>query len=121
MWHRKPALSTDTQQTWSVVALLDSGATGLFLDTNYVKQHQLTTRPLSHPIPVYNIDGMLNEAGSIRSVVDLVLRYQTHSERAVFAVTSLGRQDIILGFSWLRDHNPEIGWAKGKVSMSHCS
>ena len=35
--------TTDTQQTRSVVALLDSGATGLFLDTNYVEQHQLTT------------------------------------------------------------------------------
>ena len=53
-------------------------------------------------------------------MVDLVLCYQTHSERAVFAVTSLGKQDMILGFSWLRDHNPEIDWAKGKVSMSCC-
>ena len=100
--------TTDTQQTQSVVALLDSGATGLFLDTHYVEQYRLTTQPLSHPIPVYNIDGMLNEAGSICLVVDLVLCYQTHSEHVVFVVTSLGKWDMILGFSWLRDHNPEI-------------
>ena len=100
--------TTDTQQTQSIAALLDSGTTRLFLDTHYVEQHRLTTQPLSHPIPVYNIDGMLNEAGSICSVVDSVLCYQTHSEHAVFAVTSLGKQDMILGFSWQHDHNPEI-------------
>ncbi|KNZ80918.1 hypothetical protein J132_03618 [Termitomyces sp. J132] len=76
---------TDT----SVVALLDSGATGLFLDTDYVQQHHLTTHPLSHPIPMYNVDGMLNEAGSIHFMVDLVLHYQDHSEQATFAITSL--------------------------------
>ncbi|KAG5722774.1 hypothetical protein E4T56_gene7985 [Termitomyces sp. T112] len=70
----------DTQQIQSVAALLDSGATGLFLNTDYVQQHCLTTHPLSRPIPVYNVDGMLNETGSICSVVDLVLCYQDHSD-----------------------------------------
>ncbi|KNZ76917.1 hypothetical protein J132_10864 [Termitomyces sp. J132] len=55
----------DTQQIQSVVALLDSGATGLFLDTNYVQQHCLTTCLLSCPISIYNVHGMLNEAGSL--------------------------------------------------------
>ncbi|KAG5732294.1 hypothetical protein E4T56_gene11356 [Termitomyces sp. T112] len=106
--------TTDTQQIQSVVALLDSGATGLFLNTDYVQQHYLTTRPLSHPIPVYNVDGMLNEAGSICSMVDLVLHYQDYSEQATFAVTSLGKQDMILEFTWLCEHNPEIDWTKGE-------
>ncbi|KAG5725697.1 hypothetical protein E4T56_gene7297 [Termitomyces sp. T112] len=104
--------TTDTQQTQSVVALLDSGATGLFLNTDYVQQHHLTTHPLSHPITVYNVNGMLNEAGSIHFVMDLVLCYQDHSEQAAFAVTSLGKQDMILGFTWLCEHNPGIDWSK---------
>ncbi|KNZ82275.1 hypothetical protein J132_03791 [Termitomyces sp. J132] len=73
-----------------------------------MQQHCLTTHPLSCPILIYNIDGMLNEAGSICSMVDLVLHYQDHSERAAFAVTSLGKQDMILEFTWLHEHNPEI-------------
>ncbi|KNZ77486.1 hypothetical protein J132_05405 [Termitomyces sp. J132] len=88
---------TDTQQIQSVVALLDSGTTGLFLNTDYVQQHHLTTCSLSCSIPVYNVDSMLNEAGSIHSIVDLVLHYQDHSEQAAFAITSLGKQDMILG------------------------
>ncbi|KAG5722852.1 hypothetical protein E4T56_gene6017 [Termitomyces sp. T112] len=53
-------------------------------------------------------------------MVDLVLHYQDHSEQATFAITSLGKQDMILGFTWLCEHNPEIDWAKGEVKMSPC-
>ena len=59
-----------------------------------------------------------NEAGSIHSVVDLVLCYHTHAEHTIFAVTSLGKQDMILRFTWLHEHNPKIDWAKGEVRMS---
>ncbi|KNZ75968.1 hypothetical protein J132_00716 [Termitomyces sp. J132] len=86
----------DTQQTCRVTALLDSRATGLFLDSEFIKCHSLTMQPLPKPIPVYNIDRMPNKAGAINSVVDLVLHYWNHMEHAVFAVTSLGRQDMIL-------------------------
>ncbi|KNZ76281.1 hypothetical protein J132_10955 [Termitomyces sp. J132] len=91
--------TTDIQQIWSIVALLDSRATGLFLDARYVQQQHLTTFLLSHPISVYNVDGMLNQAGSICFVVELVLHYQNHSECATFAVTSLRKQDMILGIT----------------------
>ena len=81
------------------------------MDVAFVERHQLTTRPLTQPIPVYNIDGTLNEAGSIRCVTECILRYCNHAERAVFATTSLGNQDIILGYTWLHLHNPDIDWS----------
>jgi hypothetical protein len=61
-------------------------------------------------VPVFNVDGTPNDSGSITEVVDLVLRYKNHSERTLFAVTSIGKQHLILGHSWLRKHNPEIDW-----------
>jgi len=73
----------DTQEKRLVQALLDLGATGLFIDREYVKSNRLPTRKLSHPIPVYNVDGSPNEAGSILEVVELLLRYDGHSERAL--------------------------------------
>ena len=94
-------VTTDTQEIMSIKALIDSGATGLFIDQGYVNRSRLTTRTLSKPIPVFNVDGTPNEAGSIREVVDVVLRYQDHSERVQFAVTGLGKQDVILGYTWL--------------------
>jgi len=113
--------TTDTGEVKSVQALLDSGATGMFIDRDYVKANRLATRALSNPIPLRNVDGTLNEAGSVTEVVDLVLRYKNHSERALFAVTSLGSQNLIMGHTWLRKHNPEIDWTTGEVKMSRCS
>ena len=69
---------------------------------------------------MYNVDGSPNEAGSITEVVSLILCHKKHSEWTTFAVTSLGRQKMILGHSWLRKHNPEIDWATGEVKMSRC-
>ncbi|KAF8470895.1 hypothetical protein JB92DRAFT_3135111 [Gautieria morchelliformis] len=51
-------------------------------------------------------------------IVDTILRYDGHSERTSFAVTSLGKQDIILGFTWLQEHNPEINWQTRKDTVS---
>jgi len=72
--------TTDTGEVKSVNSFLDSGATGEFIDRHYAKSNQLHTQKLSEPIPVYNVDGTLNEAGSITEVVDLILRYRNHSE-----------------------------------------
>jgi hypothetical protein len=112
--------TTDTGEVLATNALLDCGATGLFIDTEYVKQKRLTVRNLARPIPVYNVDGTLNEAGAISGIVDVVLRYKGHTERAQFAVTGLGKQDLILGYTWLREHNPEVDWQTNTVKMNCC-
>jgi len=36
------------------------------------------------------------------------------------AVSGLGKQSLILGYNWLKDHNPKIDWEKGEVEMTHC-
>ncbi|PFH45415.1 hypothetical protein AMATHDRAFT_100395, partial [Amanita thiersii Skay4041] len=56
----------DTGMRLSATALLDSGATGLFLDKKYVEHHNLNTKKLPRAIPVYNVDGTLNQGGSIQ-------------------------------------------------------
>jgi hypothetical protein len=63
------------------------------------------------------VDGSPNEARSISKVVELVLWYCDHSERATFVVTRLGKQDIILGLTWLYKHNPEVDWQSGEVKI----
>ena len=114
-------MPVDMAEVKSVNSLVDSGATGNFIDREYVRTHRLTTQKLSKPISVFNVDGTLNDSGSITEVADLILRYQNYSERTLFAVTSIGKQHLILGHSWLRKHNPEIDWTTGEVKMSRCS
>jgi hypothetical protein len=112
--------TTDTVMKRNTSALVDCGATGLFIDTEYVRLNNLSTRRLTTPIPVYNIDGTANEAGTITEIADIILCYKGHAERTQFAVTSLGKQNMILGFTWLCDHNPEIDWQTKEVRMSRC-
>ena len=112
--------TTDTSKLYSVEALLDSGATGSLINRDFVRSKGINTRTLSHNIPVFNVDGSPNEAGQISEVVDVVLRYKTHSERMLLAVSGLGRQSLILGYDWLKDHNPRIDWEKGEVQMTRC-
>jgi hypothetical protein len=66
------------------------------------------------------VDGTPNEAGPIRRIAELLVSYKGHAERAVFAITALGDQDVILGLPWLRQHNPEVDWKTGEVTMSRC-
>ena len=94
------------------------GATSQFMDCNYVQQNRLTIWKLQHAIPVFNMDGSPNEAGSITEIIDAILCYKGHTEHTSFAVTSLGKQDIILRFTWLQEHNLEINWRTQEVAMS---
>jgi hypothetical protein len=66
------------------------------------------------------VDGTLNEAGAIREVVMVILQYGEHKERATFSVTKLGGQDMLLGLTWLRQHNLEIDWRSEEVKMMRC-
>jgi len=38
----------------------------------------------------------------------------------LLAVSRLGKQSLILGYDWLKDHNPKINWEKGEVKMTCC-
>jgi predicted aspartyl protease len=112
--------STDTAVRRCIQALIDCGATGCFIDVEWAQLNNVPTRPLTNPIPVYNVDGTANEAGMIVEITDMILRYDGHSERTQFAVTRLGKQSMILGYNWLRNNNPEINWQTKDVKMSRC-
>ena len=75
-------------------------------------------QPLPNPVPVHNIDGTLNENGSIMEEVKVILQYGQHMEKACLAVTNLGQQTVIIGHSWLTHHNPEVDWACQSIIMS---
>ncbi len=101
-------------------ALLDSRATGMFINQDFMWRHRLETTPLPQPVLLHNVDGSANEHGSIMEEVHALLHFGQHLERAQFAVTNLGQQSVIIGYPWLSHHNPEVDWAAQKVSMTCC-
>jgi len=112
--------TTDMSELHPVEAVLDCGATGSLINRDFVRSKGMNTWTLSHNIPVFNVNGSLNKAGQISEVMDVVLCYKTHSERMLLAVSGLGKQSLILGYDWLKDHNPRIDWEKGEVEMTCC-
>ena len=72
------------------------------------------------PIPVYNVDGTRNSAGDITHCADIVIDFQGHREKVVAEITDLGRHQMILRYTWLKHHNPDIVWETGQVRMTRC-
>jgi hypothetical protein len=60
--------STDMAVRRCTQALIDYGATGCFIDIEWAKLNNIPTRPLTKPIPVYNVDGTANDAGMITDI-----------------------------------------------------
>jgi hypothetical protein len=81
--------SVDTGQPLAINSLLNSGATGMFINIELVKDQKLQTHPLPRAIPVFNIDGTPNEASAIKEEVDLICTFGEHTEQATFSLTSL--------------------------------
>ena len=94
--------------TTKVAAMVDSGATSLFINHTYAKSHKMLQEPLSNPVTLYNIDGSQNKASSTTHKVKLLLRVGQDEEKFNFYVTGLGSEKVILGLQWLRHCNPKI-------------
>ncbi len=101
----------------SVAAMVDCGATALFINRKFVERHKIRTHPLSSEIPLYNIDGSKNRAGEISCAAHLQLTIGESEEWREFLVTDLGPEDVILGLPWLRSVNPKIDWAGGTMRV----
>ena len=87
-------------------SMIDSGAGGTFIDQSYAKNFKM--KLLDQPIITKNIDRTINKKGTIKSHVDLEFKIGSKNFKEQFYVTKLGKQRIILGFPWLRKHNPKI-------------
>jgi len=91
--------------TGKTQALMDSGATGVLINTRFTKSKGFQTTTLARPIPVTNIDGTRNRTGDIMETCQMLLSIMGkeghHSESIVFYLADLGWEDLILGTDWL--------------------
>jgi len=108
----------DTHESITVKALLDSGATGMFMDKKMAVKHGFRLQKLERPVAVRNIDGTNNSERAIIHQVEVNVYYKSHVERMRMDVCNLGKTDVILGMLWLQAHNLEINWEIGEVKMT---
>jgi len=108
VWMKIGLEKVDNHEGVTVNTLLDSRATGLFMDRKFVERNGLRIEKLERPIKVTNVDGTHNSGGDIMHKVECNAYYKGHREKMRFDVCNLGRTEVILGMPWLVAHNPEI-------------
>src|SRR5271168_4722666 len=70
---------------------------------------------LDIPVKAQNVDGTENKRGTIKSYVNLRFRIGNKYFLEHFFLTGLGKQTVILGFPWLKKHNPLVNWQTGHI------
>jgi len=120
VWMKVGLEKLDTHEGVTVKALLDSGATGVFMDKDFVEEQGFRLEKLDKPVEVKNVDGTDNNRGRIEYEIQCNMYFKGHVERIRVDVCKLGRTKVILGMPWLAAHNPEIDWEKGEVKMTRC-
>ena len=110
----------DTHQMVDVDALLDSSATGVFMDEKFAEHNGIAMWKLNKPIHVYNVDGTLNQGGFITHETSMMLSHKEHCKKAVFEACDLRKSNIIIDYTWLKKHNLGIKWKTGDVQFTRC-
>jgi len=110
----------DMHKSITIKVLLDSGATGMFMNKRMAARHGFKLQKLERPIMVRNVNGTNNSKGVITHQVEVNIYYKGHVERMRMDVCNLGKMEIILGMPWLAAHNPEIIWETREVKMTRC-
>jgi len=80
----------DTQEGITVEALLDSGATGLVMSSEFAKRQGFKLKKLEKPMNVRDVDGSLNKEGPIEHTVEVNIYFKGHRERT--EIDMIGRQ-----------------------------
>jgi len=110
----------DTQEGIMVEALLDSGATGLVMSSEFARKKGFKLKKLERLMQVRNVDRSFNREGPIENTVEVNVYYKGHVERTEIDIIGGQKWGVILGMPWLEHHNPEIDWKTGEVKMTRC-
>jgi len=98
----------DMHKGITVKVLLDSGATGMFINREMAKRHDFKMTKLERLLKVKNMNGTENGGGSIIHQVEVNVFYKNHVERMKMDVCNLEKTEVIFGMPWLQVHNLEI-------------
>jgi len=110
----------DMHKGITIKALLDSGATRMFMDKRMAARHGFKLKKLKRPIMVRNMNKTNNSGEAITHQVEYNVYYKGHVERVRMDICDLGKTEVILGMPWLVAHNPEINWKTREVKMTRC-
>ena len=92
VWMKVGLEKLESHKGVAVKALLDSGATGLFMDTTFVREKGFKMERMKNPLLVKNVDRTVNAGGAITHQVKCNMFFKGHVERVRIDVCNLGKQ-----------------------------
>ena len=110
-------------KTVDTTTLIDSGATGNFMDVPILSLDNFTLICLPEPIITYNVDGTKNLKGTIRWKAKTILTLEDHSDPIELMILQLSKPRVIFGMPWLKEWNLRINWNHLSMTLplSPCS
>ena len=97
VWLNIRVEKVDTHKGITVKALLDSGATGMFMNRKMIARNGFKLQKLERPIVVINIYSMNNSKEAIIYQVEVNMYYKSYVERIRIDICDLGKTNVILG------------------------
>jgi len=91
VWMKVGLEKLESHEGVAVKALLDSGATGLFMDTTFAREKGFKMERIKNPLLVKNVDGIVNVGGAITHQVEYNMFFKGHVERVRMDVYNLGK------------------------------
>ena len=88
-------------KTIDTTTLIDSGATGNFMDVRLLSLDNFTLVCIPEPIVAYNVDGTKTQKGTIHWKARTVLTLKDHSDPIELMILLLSKPRVILGITWL--------------------
>ena len=95
VWIKVGLEKLENHEEVAVRALLDSGATGLFMDTTFAREKGFKMKKLKKPLLVRNVDRTVNTGGAITYQVEYNMFFKEHVERARMDICNLGKTEVI--------------------------
>jgi len=97
VWMKVGLEKLESHEGIAVKALLDSGATGLFMDMIFAREKRFRMEWMKNPLLVKNVEGTVNVGGAITYQVECNMFFKGHVERVRMDVCNLGKTEVILG------------------------
>jgi len=96
------------KESVTINAMIDLGATEDFIDREVCNKHGIKMIKAKNPREISLADEKPSAMGSVTHMTKVPIDISSYRELASFQVANLQNHEVILGMSWLREHNPTI-------------
>ena len=101
----------------AALALVDSGAIGIFLHSQFTQECGAVVSPREYPCEVRMIDGRVINCGLITHEASVQVMIGDHCKILVANITNTRKYSCILSTPWLVCHDPTICWSHRDVQF----